>query len=704
MDTPVKTQIQGAVLVATIHNPPVNALGQAVRQALLAALAEAEAREDVQAVLIHSEGRLFSGGADIREFSKAGALSPTLPELCNGVEACCKPVVVAAHGEALGGALELLLSGHYRLGTADIRVGFPEVNLGLLPGAGGTQRAARIAGIAATLDMVLDGKPRKAEQALALGLIDRVVPVGEARSAGLAWAAELARERAPVRRASEQGFDAEQLGPAQQAIAAAREMVRRRFPASMARARIVDVVAAALDRPFAEGLAFERQNFLACRESDEHKGIVHAFMAERAVSELPELKDVKPREVGSLGIVGGGTMGTGIAISAIDAGLSVVMVERDEAALAKAQERLQKHYGRLVEKQRLNEQGLQQALARWHGSTSYEALAEVDVAIEAVFEDMAVKKAVFAELDRICKPGAVLATNTSYLDIDEIAGATARPADVLGMHFFSPANVSRLMEVVVATRTAPEVVATAIAVARRMRKLAVRSGLCDGFIGNRIMNAYRTAADHLLEDGASPYLIDTAMRGFGFAMGPYQVADLAGGDIGWANRQRRAPTRDPAARYVKIPDRLCERGWLGQKTGRGYYVYGPGGREGAEDPEVLVLIDEERRAAGVTPRAFSEDEVVRRYLAAMVNEAARVLEDGIARRPLDIDVVFLAGYGFPRHRGGPLKYADTVGVQRILDDIRRFAEEDPLFWRPAPLLVKLSEEGGEFGRLNSPAN
>ena len=415
------------------------------------------------------------------------------------------------------------------------------------------------------------------------------------------------------------------------------------------------------------------------------------------------LDAAKPRPLSSLGVVGGGTMGAGIAVAMLDAGLPVTMVERDAESLARGRANVEKVYNALVSKGRLTGEAKAALMARFNGATSYDALREVDLVVEAVFEDMAVKKAVFAELDRVCKPGAVLATNTSYLDIDEIAAATSRPQDVLGLHFFSPANIMKLLEIVVPARVGADVVATGFELARRCAKVAVRAGVCDGFIGNRILAVYRAAADHMMEDGASPYQIDRVLREFGFAMGPFQVSDLAGGDIGWATRKRRAATRDPRARYVQIADRLCERGWFGQKSGRGWYRYAEGARSGSEDPEVLAIVDAERQRAGVTPRAFSDDEVLRRSLAAMINEGANVVHERIALCPHDVDLVFLAGYGFPRDRGGPMTYADTVGLPQVLADIRAFAQLDPLFWNPSPLLVDLVARGADFASLNPKA-
>jgi len=416
----------------------------------------------------------------------------------------------------------------------------------------------------------------------------------------------------------------------------------------------------------------------------------------------PNLRQGTPRPVNVVGVVGGGTMGAGIAVAAMSAGLPVVMVERDAAALAQGRARIERVFNGHVAKGRLTPDGHAAVMARWQGATAYEALAQVDLVIEAVFEDMAAKHAVFAALDRVCRPGTVLATNTSYLDIDAIARATSRPHDVIGLHFFSPAHLMKLLEVVVPAQVSADVVATAFALAQRLQKVPVRAGVCDGFIGNRILAVYRTAADHLMEDGASPYEIDRMVRDFGFPMGPYEMSDLAGGDIGWATRQRRAATRDPRARYVHIADRLCERGWFGQKTGRGWYVYEAGSRVGQVNPEVAAIIDQARQEAGVTPRDIAPAEMERRYIAAMVNEAAKVVGEGIALRPLDVDVTLVNGYGFPRSKGGPMWHADQVGLAHILADIHRFAEADPLFWQPAPLLVQLVAVGRSFDSLNTP--
>ena len=460
---------------------------------------------------------------------------------------------------------------------------------------------------------------------------------------------------------------------------------------------------AAVQLPFDEGLARERALFIECLDSPQRAGLIHAFFAEREVAKVPEAQAAQPRPVASVAVIGGGTMGAGIAVAALDAGLPVTMIERDAESIARGRANVEKVYNGLVAKGRMTEAAKAAVMARYTGSTNYADIAQVDLVIEAVFEDIEVKKAVFRELDRVCKPGAVLATNTSYLDIDAIAASTSRPQDVIGLHFFSPANIMKLLEIVVPAKVAADVVATAFELAKKLKKVPVRAGVCDGFIGNRILAVYKQAADYIMEDGASPYEIDAAVRGFGFAMGPFQVTDLAGGDIGWATRKRRAATRDPKARYVEIADRICERGWFGQKTGRGFYLYPEGARVGQPDPEVLAIVDAERAKKGITPRSFSADDIMRRYMAAMVNEGAKVVAEGIALRPLDVDVTFVAGYGFPRHRGGPMKWADMTGLDKVLADIQAFAKEDPLFWKPAPLLEQLVAEGRNFDSLNKAA-
>jgi len=697
----VRQELHGRILVVSVDNPPVNALGAQVRYQLRAALEAADENPEVDAVLLLGTGRNFIGGADIREFGKP-PVAPSLPEVCNHIEASGKPVIAAIHGAALGGGLEVALAAHFRIALRDAKLGLPEVTLGLLPGAGGTQRAPRLIGAQAALDLMLSGRHIGAKEARVLGLIDKIGATDDILTEGLVYAHSVLAAHAPARRTRDAQGLADRAA-SRAAIEAARAEVSKNTRHLFSPMKIVDAVQAALDMSFDDGLRHERQLFLQCLDSPQRAGLVHAFFAEREVQKAPETRKAKPRAIANVGMIGGGTMGAGIAVALLDAGLPVTMIERDDASLLRGRTLVEKVYDRLIAKGRMSLQEKADVLARLHGSTSYDALEQADLVIEAVFEDLAVKKAVFAQLDRVCKPGAVLATNTSYLDIDAIAASISRPADVVGLHFFSPANVMKLLEVVVPAQSSADVIATAFDLAKKLRKVPVRAGVCDGFIGNRVLAIYRAAADHMMEDGASPYQIDRAVREFGFPMGPFQVSDLAGGDIGWATRKRRAATRDPKLRYVQIADRICERGWFGQKTGRGYYLYADGARTGKPDPEVEAIIDIERQRADITPRSFTDGEIMRRYLAAMINEGANVVHEGIALRPLDVDVTFVHGYGFPRHRGGPMKYADTVGLANVLADIREFAKEDPLFWKPSPLIVDLVARGATLASLNQSA-
>ncbi|MBN3763525.1 3-hydroxyacyl-CoA dehydrogenase NAD-binding domain-containing protein [Burkholderia sp. Ac-20365] len=697
----VRRELRNRILVVTVDNPPVNALGVAVRCALNDAIEAAEQDAAVDAVLLIGAGRNFIGGADIREFGKP-PLPPSLPIVCNRIEACRKPVVAAIHGAALGGGLEIALAAHYRIALASAKLGLPEVTLGLLPGAGGTQRAPRLIGAEPALDLMLSGRHVGAQEALALGLVDRIGESDDALKEGIRYVQALLDANAPVRPTRDANGLADRAA-SRAAIEAARAETSKKSRGLFSPLKIVDAVQAALELPFDDGLRHERQLFLQCLDSPQRAGLIHAFFAEREVLKAPETRHAKARAIASVGVIGGGTMGAGIAVALLDAGLPVTMIERDDASLARGLANIEKVYDGLIAKGRMTAASKAAVLARWSGSTSYDALATADLVIEAVFEEMSIKQAVFAELDRVCKPGAVLATNTSYLDIDALAASVSRPGDVVGLHFFSPANIMKLLEVVVPAQVSADVVATAFELAKKLRKVPVRAGVCDGFIGNRVLAIYRAAADHMLEDGASPYQIDRAVREFGFPMGPFQVADLAGGDIGWATRKRRAATRDPKQRYVQIADRICERGWFGQKTGRGYYLYADGARTGTPDPDIEAIIDAERQRAGITPRAFSDEEIMRRYMAAMINEGANVVHQRIALRPLDVDVTFLYGYGFPRHRGGPMQYADTVGLAKVLADIREFAREDPVFWQPSPLIVDLVGRGATLASLNHAA-
>lgn len=690
MTDPVSYTREGEIAVLTVDNPPVNALGHAVRKALVAAFDRFASDDDARIAVLTGAGRLFLGGADISEFGKPPQ-DPWLPEVIDRIEALDKPVVAAIHGAALGGGLEVALGCHYRLAMPGTKLGLPEVGLGILPGAGGTQRTPRLTGTDAALALITGGKPVGPDKALEMGLIDRVGE-GDVQEAGLSYARTLLADGAGPRRTAEiappaapdKGWDEIDADLA------------KRHPGEVAQRHAARAVRAATEMPFDDGMTEERRLFNELVDTPQREGLIHAFFLERKVSNLPELKGVEPRPISAVGIIGGGTMGSGIATACLLAGLSVTLVETSVEAASKAANTIAGNLDGAVKRGKMNP--TQRDAVDLTTTTEYEALSEADVVIEAVFESMEVKLQVFDHLDRVMKDGAVLATNTSYLDINEIAGATKRPGDVIGLHFFSPAHVMRLLEVVVADRTAPEVVATAFALGKALKKVAVRAGVCDGFIGNRILSHYRSAADEMILQGASPYQIDRALEEFGFAMGPSKVADLAGLEIGYMTRDRKG--RDtPGIVNPDWADRLVEDGHKGRKTGRGFYVYGDDGP--AENPDVAGLIDTARKDAGVTPRDFTDEEIVARYMAAMVNEAARVVGEGIAKRPLAVDAVKLFGYGFPRYRGGPMKYADMTGIATIRDRIRGYAKDNPEFWQVAPLLDELAEKDSKFEDRNT---
>lgn len=683
----------GDIAVLRIQNPPVNALSQAVRQGLSDGMAHAEADDGVRAVLILGDGRAFIAGADITEFGKP-PMEPNLPDLCTRIEASPLLVVASMHGVSLGGGLEVALCAHYRIAQPSARVGLPEVHLGILPGAGGTQRLPRLTGAAKAVEAITTGRHIKAPEALEMGILDRVEE-GDPEAVGLAYTQELLDQNAPRRPVSEM--------PAAEGIDwdATYDAVLKKGRGQISPATAVRAVQAASELPFAQGILRERELFMELMNTDQRKGMIHAFFNERAVSNLPELKGVEPRALQSIGVIGGGTMGAGIATAALLSGFGVVLIEMKEEFAAAARDRIAGNLQGALKRGKINQAKYDalttQALTV---STNYDSLSDVDLVIEAVFEDMSVKREVFGKLDAACKPGCVLASNTSYLDVNEIAACTSRPADVIGLHFFSPAHVMKLLEVVVADQTAPDVVATGFALGKALGKVSVRAGVCDGFIGNRILATYRTAADHMVLDGATPYQIDKALTDFGFAMGPFAVADLAGLDIGWMTRKRKAPDRHPQERVPTYIDRLCEQGHFGQKTGEGYYVYEKGKRGGTPNPKIADLIAAEQQELGITPRPFTDQEIVRRYMCAMVNEAAKVVGEGIARRPLDVDMTLLFGYGFPRYWGGPMKWADIQGLPAVLADIESYAKEDAWFWEPAPLLKQLASEGRTFDDLN----
>ena len=679
------------IAVLTISNPPVNALSQAVRQGLLDRMDQAEADAGVRAVVIVGEGRAFIAGADITEFGKP-PLAPWLPDVIDRIEASPLLVIASMHGVSLGGGLEVALGCHYRIAVPSARIGLPEVFLGLIPGAGGTQRLPRLAGSAAAIDMATSGRQVGAKEAAAMGVIDEVQD-GDTKANGIAYAKKLLSIDAPRRPVSEM--------PAAEAIDwdAAYKITLAKGRGQIAPAQAVRAVQASVEKPFAEGILAERQIFSDLMDSDQRKGMIHAFFAERAVSNLPELKGVTPRSFDHIGVIGGGTMGAGIATAALLAGLRVTLLEMTAEAGEAARDRIGGNLAGALKRGKITSAQHDAIMnVALEVSTEYSALSDADLVIEAVFEEMGVKKQVFTKLDEVCKPGAILASNTSYLDVNEIAACTKRPEDVIGLHFFSPAHVMKLLEVVVPDKTAIDVVATGFALGKKLNKISVRAGVCDGFIGNRILATYRQAADQMVMQGASPYDIDAALEHFGFAMGPFAVADLAGLDIGWARRKRiRAETGSTAITYV---DKICEAGNFGQKTGKGYYDYAAGAKARVPNTEVMPLIEADRAAAGTPQRSFSQDDILRYYMAAMVNESAKIVGEGIARRPLDVDMTLLFGYGFPRYRGGPLKWADITGLDGLLADIKSYAETNPEFWAPAPLLEDLVAQGKTFDTLN----
>jgi 3-hydroxyacyl-CoA dehydrogenase len=683
----------GGIALICIDNPPVNATGQAVRQGLQDAVETLNAQGTAKVIAIYAAGRTFVAGADIREFGKP-FVPPALPDVFNIIEASNIPVISVLHGTALGGGLELGLSTHARIGIEGLRVGLPEILLGLLPGAGGTQRMPRLTGVPFALEMILSGRQVPAKEALEAGIIDRL-EAGDPRDVALKAAQDVIDGTLATRRT-----DQIAVIPDQATLDQTAAHLKKTLPHLFSPHKCVEAVAAAT-LPLAEGLKIERAAFMECMNTPQRAGLIHAFFGERAVSNIPEAKG-PARDIAHVGVIGGGTMGSGIATACLLAGLKVTLVEVAQDGLDRGIATITGNLDGAVKRGKLKADKRDATLAHLTPSLDMGALADVDLVIEAVFEDMSVKKDIFGKLDAICKAGAILASNTSYLDIDEIAAVTSRPQDVIGLHFFSPAHVMRLLEIVVADKTAADVVASGFALAKKLGKVGVRAGVCDGFIGNRILAHYSKTASYLVLDGATPQQVDTALEGFGFAMGPHKVGDLAGLDIGWMTRKRKAATRDPNERYAgAVADRICEEGWFGRKTGKGYYVYE--GKDITPNPAVDEFITEERAKAHITPRQFTDQEIVDRYMTAMIVEAARVVEDGTARRPLDVDMVFLFGYGFPRHRGGPLHYADTIGAAALVDRIKTYAKEDATYWQVPALLEKMAANGTSFADMNKEA-
>lgn len=685
----VRMAVSEGVLIATIDNPPVNALSVDVRRGLIEALRHAVADPQSSAMVIASSGRTFIAGADITEFGKPPQ-SPSLPELIRALEECPKPVVAAINGAALGGGLEVALACHSRIAAPGAKLGLPEVKLGLIPGAGGTQRLPRLIGAAAAFRMMRDGEPIGAAAARDLGIVD-IVADGDLLDTACAHARDMAigGSRPAARDRADRLTDADRA-----AFEALVKETTRQAAEMPNIAALIETVRAVFDKTFDEGVALERQHFLRLIEDERSKALRYAFFAERETSRVPGLaKDTPTRPLRRAAVVGAGTMGAGIAICFANAGIPVTLIETDEEALARGIERIEQTYDASVRRGTLTSEEKLRRVGLIEGRTGLAAAADADIVVEAVFEDMAVKKAIFGELDQFTAPGVILATNTSYLNVNEIASATRRPEDVIGLHFFSPANVMRLLEVVRAEKTAPEVIATALSLGRMLGKIPVVVGVCFGFVGNRMLSKRTAAAERLLIAGALPHEVDAAVTGFGFRMGPFAMADLAGLDIGWRTRQSLG-TKAPVA------DALCEAGRLGQKTGRGYYVYPDGARSGQRDPEVERMIERVSMDLGVERRSFTHGDIVERLLYPMVNEGARILEEGIVARTGDIDVIWLNGYGWPAWRGGPMYWADQIGLARIAERLDAFASEsgdDSL--RPASLLRRLADEGRTFASL-----
>jgi len=687
-------QVQNNVAVITLNNPPVNGLGLATRTAAVEALQRAELDADVKAVVLTGAGKAFSGGADIREFNSPKALTePTLHTLIRTAEGLSKPVVAAIHSVCMGGGLELALGCAYRVAVPGAQIALPEVKLGLLPGAGGTQRLPRVIGLEAALDMIVSGSPVPSEK-FAGTLFDEVFPAGIDL---VAAAVEFANKVADVRPLPKVRDRKVEHANAQAVLDAARAKVKAASAGFPAPLECVETIAAAVNLPFEEGCKFERERFIHLTQTVESKALRHAFFAERAAGKIPDVPaDTATREIKTAAVIGAGTMGGGIAMNFANAGIPVTILETKQEALDKGLATIRKNYENTVKKGKLSPEKAEQRIALVKGTLDYQDIAQADIVIEAVFEDLKVKETVFRKLDEVMRPGAILASNTSTLDLDKIAAFTSRPHDVIGLHFFSPANVMKLLEIVRGRETGIHVLATALALSKKLKKTGVVSGVCDGFIGNRMVEQYIRQAGFLLDEGALPQQVDQAIEKFGFAMGPFRMGDLAGNDIGWYIRKRRY-VEMPEVAYSKTADLLCEQGRFGQKTGAGWYDYHAGDRTAHPSQLVDDMIVRHSKDLGIERRNISDEEIVERLVYALVNEGAKILEEGIALRASDIDMVYLTGYGFPLYRGGPMFYADTVGLPHVLAAIEKYARGyHGEAWAPAALLQRLAAEGKGF--------
>ncbi len=686
---------RGDVAVVTLDNPPVNGLGYETRKAFAAGIERARDDAAVKAIVITGAGKAFSGGADIREFGSPKALAePNLLSLIKLLEDCDKPVVAAIHSVCMGGGLELSLGAHYRVAVPGASVALPEVKIGLVPGAGGTQRLPRVLGVETALNMIVGGDPVKSEVLASLPgqkLFDRLIE-GDLVDGAVAFAREVA-DRRPLPRVRDLPSAHPQGDAYFQFARNTVKAVAKHFPAPV---RCVDCVEQSTKTKFDDGMVYERTAFLALMMTPECKALRHAFFGERAASKIPDVPEDTPvREVRKVAVIGAGTMGGGISMNFLNAGIPVTILETKPEAIERGVGVMRKNYEGQVRKGKLKADQYEQRMALLTTTLAYDDIRDADLVIEAVFEEIGVKEQVFRQLDTVMKPGAILASNTSTLDLDKIASFTKRPQDVVGMHFFSPANVMKLLEVVRGAKTGKDVLATVMAIAKKIKKTAVVSGVCDGFIGNRMLEQYIRQALFMLEEGATPAQVDKAIEKFGFAMGPFRMSDLAGNDIGWAIRKRRYVEK-PQIRYSRIGDRLCEQGRFGQKTSAGWYDYQSGKRDAIPSPLVEQMIADHRKELGIAPRKLGDDEIAQRLVFALVNEGAHILEEGIASKASDIDMVYLTGYGFPLHRGGPMCYADQVGLFNVVQAMKRFAKnphDDAASWQPAPLLLDLVAEG-----------
>ncbi len=694
MSDPVSTETRGAVAVIIVDSPPVNALGHAVRSGIAGALSELNDNGTVKAVVIRGGGRCFSGGADIREFGQPPK-DPMLRDVCALIEDFPKPVIAALHGTAFGGGLEVPLSCHYRVADRSARLALPEVKLGIVPGSGGTQRLPRIIGARRALDVILSGDPHGAAEARELGILDHLVE-GDLTAGAIAFAETLLAEAAPLKKVR----DLPVTDAAPEVFEAARKIWDRRSRGLLAPNACIDCVEIAATEDFDTGMAREREIFVACRDSDQSKAQRHLFFAEREAAKVKDVpREIEKRAVNAAAVVGCGTMGGGIAMCFAGAGIPVTVLETTQDALGAGMAKIEKNYAASVAKGRLAQSDMEARLDLISGTIDYADLGPADIVIEAVFEDMDLKRTVFGELDRVMKPGAILATNTSTLDVDAIADATSRPGDVIGTHFFSPANVMKLMENVRGRASAPDVIATVMALGKRIGKIPVLVGNCDGFVGNRMYHRYTRQAYFLLEEGALPGQVDKVFTDFGFAMGPLAVGDLAGLDVSYRIRQRQKRDLAEGERWPLIADRVCEAGRHGQKTRAGWYKYEDGSRKPIADPEVERIIAETSAELGFERRGISDQEIHERCFYALINEGAKILDEGMAQRAGDIDTIWTNGYGFPVARGGPMFHADHVGPAHVHERLSHWADVASPALEPAPLLEKLAREGGKFGDL-----